>query len=223
MCFGAVASARIRVVAVTVAALGTLAIAGCGTSSPRFRTTGAEGTSDEKNSSDAGEYRFAAKIKAEESREDDRKVDVDKVRKEIRNRPAPTGRYPNITPAGLNRDQVLLDIVSFLGVPYVHGGRSKEGMDCSGLTSYVYEDAAHRAIPRTVSEQFKAGHGVEKDSLAFGDLVFFNTTGDSPSHVGIYIEDDLFAHASVTSGVTLSSLESTYYRNRWVGARRIVR
>ena len=196
---------------------------GCGTSSPRFRTTGTEGRADEASGGDMGEYRFAAKIREEESREDDRKIDVDKVRKDIRNRPAPTGRYTNITPGGLNRDQVLLDIVSFIGVPYAHGGRSKEGMDCSGLTSYVYEDAAHRALPRTVTGQFRSGHGVEKDSLEFGDLVFFNTTGESPSHVGIYIEDDLFAHASVTSGVTLSSLESTYYRNRFVGARRIVR
>ena len=59
------------------------------------------------------------------------------------------------------------------------------------------------------------------EELQFGDLVFFNTTGRSPSHVGIYLEDDLFAHASVTYGVTISSLESTYYRKRLVGARRV--
>jgi murein DD-endopeptidase / murein LD-carboxypeptidase len=63
---------------------------------------------------------------------------------------------------------------------------------------------------------------VEKEQLRFGDLVFFNTTGYAPSHVGIYIEDDLFAHASVTQGVTISSMESTYYRKRFVGARRVV-
>jgi cell wall-associated NlpC family hydrolase len=66
------------------------------------------------------------------------------------------------------------------------------------------------------------GVEVERDSLQFGDLVFFNTTGRAPSHVGIYIEDYLFAHASVSSGVTISSLESTYYKGRYVGARRIV-
>jgi cell wall-associated NlpC family hydrolase len=64
---------------------------------------------------------------------------------------------------------------------------------------------------------------VEAESLMFGDLVFFNTTGTIPSHVGIYIEDDLFAHASVTNGVTFGSLEAEYYRERYVGARRIVR
>jgi cell wall-associated NlpC family hydrolase len=57
----------------------------------------------------------------------------------------------------------------------------------------------------------------------FGDLVFFNTTGAVPSHVGIYIEDDVFAHASVTNGVTFGSMESEYYRDRFVGARRVVR
>jgi len=208
---------------VVAAALALGGLSGCGTSAPRFRTTGGEGPSAEKSGGEGGEYRFAAKIRAEEAREDDRKVDVEKVKKSIRNRPAPTGRYTNITPSGINRDRVLLDVVSFLGVPYAHGGRSREGMDCSGLTSYVYEDAAHRMLPRTVAGQFESGKGVEKDSLQFGDLVFFNTTGESPSHVGIYIEDDLFAHASVTSGVTLSSLESTYYERRFVGARRVVR
>jgi cell wall-associated NlpC family hydrolase len=70
--------------------------------------------------------------------------------------------------------------------------------------------------------QYGVGSDVAKPDLQFGDLVFFNTTGRSPSHVGIYIEDDLFAHASVSYGVTISSLESTYYRKRYVGARRVV-
>lgn len=200
-----------------------LALAGCSSSSPRFSTTGTEHRVPEKEGAGGGEFRFAKKIKAEEDREDDRKVDICKTKERLRPRVQPTGRYTNITPAGLNRDRVLLDVVSFLGVPYAHGGMSKEGMDCSGFTTYVYQNAAHRSLPRTVDGQYESGEGVEKDSLQFGDLVFFNTTGESPSHVGIYIEDDLFAHAGVTSGVTLSSLESTYYARRYVGARRVVR
>jgi cell wall-associated NlpC family hydrolase len=205
------------------ACLAAVLFAGCSSSSPRFRSEGETSRKDPDDSRTEGEYRFAAKIKAEEAREDDRKVDVSKVASGIRSRPAPTGRYTNITPAGLNRDRVLLDVVSNLGVPYLYGGRSKEGMDCSGFTSLVYENAAHRLLPRTVEGQYRTGRDVENDSLQFGDLVFFDTTGESPSHVGIYIEDDLFAHASVGSGVTISSLESTYYRKRYVGARRIVR
>ncbi len=202
-------------------ALGVMA--GCSSSSPRFRSGGETSKNDDVDPRKDGEYRFAAKIKAEEAREDDRKVDVAKVASGIRSRPAPTGRYTNITPAGLNRDRVLLDVVANLGVPYAYGGRSKEGMDCSGFTSLVYENAAHRALPRTVSGQFRTGKDVDADSLQFGDLVFFDTTGESPSHVGIYLEDDLFAHASVSSGVTISSLESTYFKKRYVGARRVVR
>ncbi len=199
------------------------AFVGCSSSSPRFRSGGEGSGNGAEGGRESGEVRFATKIKAEEAREDDRKVDVPKVAAGIRSRPAPTGRYTNITPAGLNRDRVLLDVVANLGVPYSHGGRSKEGMDCSGFTSLVYENAAHRLLPRTVDGQYRMGRAVETDSLQFGDLVFFDTTGESPSHVGIYIEDDLFAHASVSSGVTISSLESTYYRKRFVGARRIVR
>jgi cell wall-associated NlpC family hydrolase len=86
----------------------------------------------------------------------------------------------------------------------------------------VYDSAVQRRLPRSTVEQFRIGTKVGRGDLQFGDLVFFNTTGRVPSHVGIYIEDDLFAHASVTRGVTLSSIESSYYRKRFVGARRIV-
>jgi cell wall-associated NlpC family hydrolase len=196
---------------------------GCGSSSPRFNTARHEDAGADRSDAAKSEYRFAAKIKAEEAREDDRKVDVDKVRKDIRNRPVPTGRYSNRTPEGINRDRVLLNVVSYLGVPYLYGGNSKAGIDCSGFTLQVYENAALRKLPRSVEEQYQTGIEVEKDSLQFGDLLFFNTTGESPYHVGIYIEDDLFAHSSVSAGVTFSSLESTYFRRRFVGARRVVR
>ena len=196
---------------------------GCGASAPRFTPSKHEGAGEEGRGGATGEFRFASKIRAEVAREDDRKPDVEKLKRQIRNRPVPTGRYTNVTPAGINRDRVLLDIVSYLGAPYVWGGNSKDGIDCSGFTLRVYEDAAHRTLPRSVDGQFQSGKRVEKDSLQFGDLVFFDTTGEGPSHVGIYVEDDLFAHSSVSSGVTFSSLESTYYRKRFVGARRVVR
>jgi len=125
-------------------------------------------------------------------------------------------------PPALNRDRVLLDIVSMLGVPYSYGGSDEAGIDCSGFTALVYDRALGFRLPRSTSDQFQEGAAVDRDGLRFGDLVFFNTTGDSPSHVGIYIEDDLFAHASVSVGVTLSSMESAYYRDRFIGARRVI-
>ncbi len=126
-------------------------------------------------------------------------------------------------PPALNRDHVLLEIVSLLGVPYEYGGADRGGMDCSAFTEAVYDVALQLRIPRSTADQFREGTEIARERLRFGDLVFFNTTGESPSHVGIYIEDDLFAHASTTYGVTISSMESSYYRDRFVGARRIIR
>jgi len=188
---------------------------GCSSSSPRFRSND---TRTEHIVQDEDEFRFASKIRDEVAREDDKKVNVDSLEKKLSGKSA----YSNRTPRGINRDAVLLDVVSFLGAPYRYGGSSKQGTDCSGLICNVYASAAKKLLPRSTREQFQTGTPVGKDELQFGDLVFFNTTGRKPSHVGIYIEDDLFAHASVVSGVTISSLESTYYKNRYVGARRVV-
>ena len=188
---------------------------GCGASAPRFRSSPEE---SERRLRDKDEARLAPKIKEEEAREDDHKVDIQKVRRKYTSEI----KYSNKTPAAINRDRVLLDVVSYLGVPYEYGGTTKEGMDCSAFTERVYEEALGKSIPRSTEGQFLMGNEVKKEELQFGDLVFFNTTGRSPSHVGIYIEDDLFAHASVTYGITFSSLESTYYRTRFICARRIV-
>jgi hypothetical protein len=192
-------------------------LSGCSASSPRFRGTGGGGHEDEN------ELRFATRIRDEERREDDRKVSVDEISRRLTKRGIPAGKYSNLTPAGLNRDRFLIDLLGYLGVPYEYGGNDRNGIDCSGLSCQVYKSATKTLLPRSAREQYGAGRPVANEELQFGDLVFFNTTGRVPSHVGIYIEDDVFAHASVTRGVTFSSLESTYYKNRYVGARRIVR
>jgi hypothetical protein len=200
--------------ATACAAAALLVLAGCGSSSPRFR--GAEGV--ERGTDEEHEIRFAAKIREEERREDDRKVGVSPESLH------PTGPLPEreyAVPPGIERDKLLLEAVGYLGVPYEYGGTSRAGMDCSGFTSRVYRDGARIELPRSTTGQYQSGVAVEEDSLLFGDLVFFNTTGRSPSHVGIYLEDGLFAHASVSYGVTISSLQSTYYKNRFVGARRV--
>jgi cell wall-associated NlpC family hydrolase len=204
--------------AVVLCAIASLFLSSCSATSPRFRS----GSAAQSVRDDEDESRFATSIREDENREDDRQVDVEQTRQELSRRKPPTGHYANRTPAGLDRDRLLLDVVSYLGTPYVYGGNTREGIDCSGFTLRVYEDGAEKVLPRSAREQFAVGAAVEDDDLEFGDLVFFNTTGRRPSHVGIYIEDDVFAHASVSRGVTFSSLESTYYRNRYVGARRII-
>jgi cell wall-associated NlpC family hydrolase len=161
------------------------------------------------------EVRFAARVREEETRGDDARVDPGWARRNL------AATRLERTPAGLNRDRLLLEAVSYLGVPYAYGESGRDGIDCSAYTCRVYQNGASILLPRSSREQYAAGEPVERDSLQFGDLVFFNTTGEGVSHVGIYLEDFLFAHASVSYGVTISSLESSYYRERYIGARRV--
>jgi cell wall-associated NlpC family hydrolase len=195
------------------------AFTGCASSAPRFKSPE---RAAERIVQEDDEFRFASKIREEETREDDRKVDVNRLKKDLTVAKAPSTSRSAMTPKGLNRDRVLLDVVSYLGAPYQFGGTDKHGIDCSALTANVYASAVGKRLPRSTAGQYELGAQVSKDDLQIGDLVFFNTTGRTPSHVGIFIEDDLFAHASVSYGVTISSLESTYFKNRYVGARRIV-
>lgn len=164
------------------------------------------------------EFIYLAKIKREKEREDDRRVDL----RSFKRREERRGATSENTPAGIDRDDFLLEVVGYLGVRYTFGGNDKDGIDCSGFACQVYMKGARTTLPRSTFEQFQAGVPVSLHELRFGDLVFFNTTGESPSHVGIYLEDDVFAHASVVEGVTLSSLQSTYYKKRFVGARRVL-
>lgn len=108
--------------------------------------------------------------------------------------------------------------LSLSGVPYVYGGTSRSGFDCSGFTQYVYKGSGI-SLPRTSSTQYNVGTSVKRAELQQGDLVFFATYNSGPSHVGIYIGGDSFIHAS-NSGVRTSSLNESYYAGRYLGARR---
>ncbi len=108
----------------------------------------------------------------------------------------------------------------FLGTPYVSGGSSPSGFDCSGFTYYVFKQYGV-TLPRTSSSQANAGHYVAKSELKPGDLVFFDTYGGI-SHVGIYVGNDSFIHSTVPGDVVkISSLSTAYYKSRYVTARRI--
>jgi cell wall-associated NlpC family hydrolase len=112
--------------------------------------------------------------------------------------------------------------LSYRGTPYVMGGHSKSGIDCSGLTQSVYKQWG-LLLPRTSTEQFSKGISVPKDQLRAGDLVFFkNTYKSGVSHVGIFIGANHFVHAAGRGkGVVISSLSDAYNLNHWAGARRI--
>lgn len=115
---------------------------------------------------------------------------------------------------------VIATAKSYMGVPYVWGGESPSGFDCSGFTQYVLKKNGV-SIPRVTADQFGAGVSVSKSNLRVGDLVFFTTYKQGPSHVGFYMGGGQFIHASSSKGVTISNLNSSYYSDRYVGARRV--
>jgi cell wall-associated NlpC family hydrolase len=120
------------------------------------------------------------------------------------------------------REKMLMEIIKYLDTPYKYGGTTKSGIDCSAFTQNIFKDVFNIGLERSARLQFKQGMEIsEKDKLMFGDLVFFNTRKRvKPGHVGIYIGENLFAHASSTKGVTISSIDYDYYSRRYMGARR---
>lgn len=113
-------------------------------------------------------------------------------------------------------------IQSYLGVPYLWGGVTRSGMDCSGFVHTVYRKATKLILPRKARSMFREGRYVVQEELRFGDLVFFEKIENyGVSHVGIYVGKNQFAHASTKKGVIISNLGEKYYRERYVGARRI--
>jgi len=121
----------------------------------------------------------------------------------------------------------LLRVVNrYVGVPYQWGGTTRAGMDCSAFARAVFRETYGVELPRTVSQMFILGDMVEPlESLRPGDLVFFRDTfsGAGVAHVGIYVGDGLFAHASSSAGGTLTPLADTYFARRYVVGRRIQR
>ncbi len=119
-------------------------------------------------------------------------------------------------------DTIVDEAMRYLGVPYVWGGSSPSGFDCSGYVQYVMRACGY-SINRTASAQLEDGYAVSYSNLLPGDLVFFHSTYDTDapaSHVGIYIGDDQFIHAG-GDYVQVSNLSSGYYSDHYLCARRI--
>lgn len=102
--------------------------------------------------------------------------------------------------------------------PYRSGGTDRKGFDCSGLVRYAYHRYDGRTLPRTTRDLYRTGRPVEK--LKTGDLLFYGAPNHRPTHVGIYLWESWFLHAA-QDGVRLSSVSEQYYRERFLGARRL--
>ncbi len=128
------------------------------------------------------------------------------------------GEAPVVETVG---EQIVNYAYNFLGTPYVWGGTSTSGFDCSGFTQYVFKQMGY-SIKRTAAQQLTCGYAVT--DLQLGDLVFFEntyTTGADASHVGIYVGDNQFIHAA-SGGVKVTDLSDDYYAARYIGARRVI-
>lgn len=129
-------------------------------------------------------------------------------------------KYHNLSSRGLIRgNSIVTSAMRFLGTPYVWGGTTPGGFDCSGFIQYVYKLNGIKT-PRLAHHQCYAGTPVSKANLRPGDLVFFETYTVGISHVGIYIGDSKFVHASSSGVVRINSLNQEYYSSRYrAGAR----
>lgn len=116
----------------------------------------------------------------------------------------------------------LLETVDeWYGVRYRKGGNTKTGVDCSGFTVAVYAAVYGLSIPRVSREQYRNSRKISTTELQEGDLVFFNTNGSGVSHVGVYLGNNKFIHASVSRGIMVNDLFESYYLKRYIGAGRV--
>ncbi|KVD83816.1 hydrolase Nlp/P60 [Burkholderia sp. ABCPW 14] len=136
---------------------------------------------------------------------------------------APPRGFPNFVDHSVGREEISIQAMSLVGVPYRWGGNTPDsGFDCSGLVRYVVDRAASVNLPRTTADMSSIGESIDPDGIAPGDLIFFNTSGRPHSHVGIYVGKLRFVNAPSTGGtVRLDYLTNPYWAKRFDGIRRV--
>ena len=125
------------------------------------------------------------------------------------------------TVENLTNISMLKQIDEWWGTRYCMGGSSKSCIDCSAFTQTVMSGVYNVNLPRTAQEQYNSSEHIGMEKLEEGDLVFFKTSGRDISHVGIYLLNNKFVHASTSGGVMVSDLNDTYWQHRFRGAGRV--
>ncbi|MDR1022602.1 MAG: C40 family peptidase [Prevotellaceae bacterium] len=122
---------------------------------------------------------------------------------------------------GTEEKELIRAAAGWLGVPYRYGGQNRKGVDCSALVGNLYREAYGVTLPRTSSMIAKQAKRVKKRNLACGDLLFFTIADKKVSHMGMYLANDKFLHASTSKGVSVASLSDKYWSKYFSGAGRI--
>jgi lipoprotein Spr len=126
-----------------------------------------------------------------------------------------------VSESDIKNETLYQFINEWQGVPYKYAGKDKAGIDCSGLTSTLYL----KVYKKTISSNTKALIGevkkISESDLKEGDLVFFNTNGKSVSHVGVYLQNHKFVHASTKKGVMISDMNEAYFKQTYVSSGRV--
>jgi cell wall-associated NlpC family hydrolase len=121
----------------------------------------------------------------------------------------------------VNDEKLFSFIESWYGTPYRYGGFSRDGVDCSGFTQALMSNIYQLNVPRISAEQYNQSKRISKKDLKEGDLVFFKTNGSTISHVGVYLRNNKFVHASTSGGVMINDLSDDYYARRFAGSGRV--
>ncbi len=121
----------------------------------------------------------------------------------------------------LSNIKLIMEIDEWWGTSYCMGGNTKNCIDCSAFTGTIMRNNFNVNLPRTAAEQFNQSKRIEKENLKEGDLVFFKTKRDYINHVGIFLINDKFVHASTSQGVTISDLKESYWSERFAGFGRV--
>jgi lipoprotein Spr len=129
----------------------------------------------------------------------------------------------NVPVEALKNLKLFSFIEEWYGIPYRFGGSSKAGIDCSAFSGNLMTTVFGVGLPRMAKDQYNACERVQKNELEEGDLVFFHTTRKGISHVGVYLGNNKFVHASLNYGVTISDLTDPYYSRSFRGGGRAAR
>jgi lipoprotein Spr len=137
-------------------------------------------------------------------------------------------KYANllgVAPSSLTNLPLLTQMEKWFGTQYCFGGSTDSCIDCSSFTQVILRDVYNIKIPRNSQQQFDASNKIEKENLKEGDLVFFNTVSASMiiTHVGVYVCNNKFVHASTSKGVTINDLSEKYYAKAYRGAGRFIK